>query len=512
MSAPDRAAQRVVRNTTTTALAQLATMAASFVLAPWLIASFGPAAYGAYMLVAAVAAFTSLLDLGLGPALEKLLAEDRAAGRFDEAGALVASVSRTYGWLGVAVAAIDAALAWAAPRVFAIGESEVVLVRALLLVAAAAALVWWPLSVSARVLGGLQRHSRVAGVTALMAVVQTAGTIVLLVLGRGPVALAVFTQVVLVVGAGAMAFIAQHECAAAGVPSRPASRASLQRAFAFSGPVFVLNLAAQVLYHHTDRLLLGMFVGSVAVALYEGPARFVAVLLQLIGFGNAAILPRASELHAAGDHAGLQRLLLTTSRLVSAFATPMALTFAVLARPLLVGWLGPAFAAAESPAVLLCGLQVLLVALTVGHTVVVATGRLAGRLPVILGIVALNVVLSVVWVRAWGMTGVALATVVAALIDLPLHLRYLVRHVGLDLGAFVREVVGPVYPLLVLPAALAAGARMLGLTGSLVATLAVLVVCVLAYWAAFILFMVRPVERAAWRATVRGALRVGGAR
>ena len=40
-----------------------------------------------------------------------------------------------------------------------------------------------------------------------------------------------------------------------------------------------------------------------------------------------------------------------------------------------------------------------LVALTVGHTVVVATGRLPGRLPVILAIVALNVVLSVVWVR-----------------------------------------------------------------------------------------------------------------
>ena len=512
MSAPDRAAQRVVRNTTTTALAQIATMAASFVLAPWLIHSFGPQAYGAYMLVAAVAAFTSLLDLGLGPALEKLLAEDRAAGRLDEAGALVASVSRTYGLLGVGVAAIDAALAWATPRVFAIGPTEVPLVRSLLLVAAAAALVWWPLSVSARVLGGLQRHSRVAGATALMAVLQTVGTIVLLALGRGPVALAVLTQVVLVSGAGVLGVAARHELAAAGVPSRPASSASLRRAFAFSGPVFVLNLAAQVLYHHTDRLLLGMFVGSVAVALYEGPARFVAVLLQLIGFGNAALLPRASELHAAGDHAGLQRLLLTTSRLVSAFAAPLALLFAVLARPLLVGWLGPAFAAAEAPAVLLCGLQVFLVALTVGHTVVVATGRLAGRLPVILGIVTLNVVLSVALVRTHGMTGVALATVVAALVDLPLHLRYLVRHVGLDLGAFVREVVLPVYPLLALPAALAWGARVLGFTDTLLSTLVVFAGAAMMYWLVFAGLVVRRDERAAWLATVRGALRPGGPR
>ena len=328
----------------------------------------------------------------------------------------------------------------------------------------------------------------------------------------GSVALAVLTQAVLVAGAAWLLFVARFELAAAEVPTRPARVRAVRRALAFSGPVFVLNLAAQVLYHHTDRLLLGVFVGSVAVALYEGPARFVAVLLQLIGFGNAAILPRASELHASGDREGLQRLLLTTSRLVSAFAAPLALVFAVLARPLLVGWLGPEFAEAESPAVLLCGLQVALVALTVGHTVVVATGRLPGRLPVILGIVSLNVVLSVLWVRSHGMTGVALATVVAALVDLPLHLRYLVRHVGLDLAAFAREVVLPVYPLLALPAGIAWAGRSVGFTATLSGTLAVLVLAVVAYWVVFVGFVVRGEERAAWRATVRGALRMGGAR
>ena len=353
---------------------------------------------------------------------------------------------------------------------------------------------------------------RSAAGTALMALLQTLGTIVLLALGRGPVALAVLTQAVLIVGAAWLLFVARLELAAAEVPTRSARVRAVRRALAFSGPVFVLNLAAQVLYHHTDRLLLGMFVGSVAVALYEGPARFVAVLLQSIAFGNTAILPRASELHAAGDAEGLQRLLLTASRYVCAFAAPIALTFAVLARPLLVGWLGPAFAAAEAPAVLLCGLQVALVALTVGHTIVVATGKLPGRLPVILTIVSLNVVLSVALVRPFGMTGVALATVVAALVDLPLHVRYLVRHVGLDLGAFMHEVVRPVYPLLALPAALAIAARAAGLTGTLVGALATSAGVVLVYWLAFLVFAIGRDERATLIATVRGALRPGGAR
>jgi O-antigen/teichoic acid export membrane protein len=73
--------QRLVANTLATALAQFGALAIAFLLAPLLIRAFGPAAYGAYMLVTSVSAFLLLLDFGLGPALEKLLAERLATQR-----------------------------------------------------------------------------------------------------------------------------------------------------------------------------------------------------------------------------------------------------------------------------------------------------------------------------------------------------------------------------------------------------------------------------------------------
>jgi len=182
----------------------------------------------------------------------------------------------------------------------------------------------------------------------------------------------------------------------------------------------------------------------------------------------------------------------------------------VLAKPLLVGWLGPAFAASEPPTVLLTALQALLASLSVGHTIVVATGKLPGRLPVILGIVSLNLVLSLLWVRPYGMTGVALGTVVASLVDYPLHLRYLARHAGLRHGAFVREVVLPVYPLLLLPIGLAWAARASGLTETLPRTLLTFALALLLYWMAFLMLMVRRAEREGLIAAARAL--VGGAR
>jgi O-antigen/teichoic acid export membrane protein len=229
----------------------------------------------------------------------------------------------------------------------------------------------------------------------------------------------------------------------------------------------------------------------------------VALLVQLTGFGNTALIPFASQLEATRRDDTLAALLLRGSRYVTAIVAPVAVVLAVLAKPLLVNWLGPAFAASEPPTVLLTALQALLASLTVGHTIVVATGKLPGRLPVILGVVGLNLVLSLLWVRPYGMTGVALGTVVASLIDYPLHLRYLQRHVGLEPRAFVREVVLPVYPLLLLPAALAWAARAGGLTTSLAGTLFTVATAILLYWMAFMALMVSRGERDGLIATAR---------
>jgi len=99
----------------------------------------------------------------------------------------------------------------------------------------------------------------------------------------------------------------------------------------------------------------------------------------------------------------------------------------------------------------------------------------------------------------------ALGTVVASLIDYPLHLRYLSRNVGLRYGSFVREVVLPVYPLL-LPAALVWAARVGGLTHSLAGTLLTFATAALLYWMAFLMLMVSRAERDGLIATARSLI------
>ena len=62
-------------NTMATAAGQVTAMAVAFLLAPLLIRAFGPLPFGAYTLVASIASFMLLFDLGLGQTTEKQLAE-----------------------------------------------------------------------------------------------------------------------------------------------------------------------------------------------------------------------------------------------------------------------------------------------------------------------------------------------------------------------------------------------------------------------------------------------------
>ena len=157
----------------------------------------------------------------------------------------------------------------------------------------------------------------------------------------------------------------------------------------------------------------------------------------------------------------------------------------VLARPLLATWLGPSFVAAATPTMLLVGIQVVLASATVGHTIVVGTGKLKGRLPWILAETVGNVVLSILLVQRIGIMGVVLGTVIMSAIDYPLHLRYLVKHVGLRYSDFLREVILPVYPLLALPIAIGIGAQLVGITATLLGTACTLLIGVAVYWVAF---------------------------
>jgi O-antigen/teichoic acid export membrane protein len=130
------------------------------------------------------------LDLGVGGAVTKYVAELRARGRPDEASDLIATALGIYCVLGVVVVVASVPLAFIAPDLFHIKPELQAKAHWVILLTGVALAVQLPATAAYAVLRGLQRFhlNNMIGIAATL--VQAAATVVILSLGGGVVGLA----------------------------------------------------------------------------------------------------------------------------------------------------------------------------------------------------------------------------------------------------------------------------------------------------------------------------------
>lgn len=450
--------RRFAANTVLNGVTQSASMVASLVFMPMLVSSFGLTHYGLFMLASSVTAYASLADFGVGSALTKMVAEHHARNDRSGMAGVVAGALQFYVVAGALVAAVMVGLAFVSGWVFDIGSGDAQVMRNMLLLGAVFQLVYWPTSTARHILVGLQRFDVIAKTSVLATVLAIGATLVVLITGEGPLLLVGLSGV-------SMSLVALVTVIAAwrlsGLRRIPLARGAvhLGAILSFSWPVFVVQLSDTLFYGQTDRLVLGVMIGAAAVGLYEAAAKFSVLVTYLSSFTVAAVLPLASGMAAEERHASLRSLFVRGSKYVAALVAPIAVTLAVLAEPIIEAWLGPDFAGQGMVAALLVLPHALVSLGVMGDAIVISRGRIGKRIPYILAQAALNLVLSIVLAARYGVLGVAIGTAVAHLVDFPLHVRFLLAETGLTSREWLRSVILPVYPPLLVPLAIGLALR-----------------------------------------------------
>jgi O-antigen/teichoic acid export membrane protein len=502
--------RRIVVNTLVNGAAQFAAMFAALLLMPLLIRSFGLRDYGVYVIATSVGAYATLLDLGVGAALVKMIAERAARGRREEIAGLYATALVFYAVVGVVVALVLAAVAVEPGAIFRVEPDGARLLRVLLLATAVASILSWPLNAGTYVLHGHQRYALAARTALLVLLGNAAVALVVVATHARPLALVVGQSLVLIAGGATNTFVARRLIGAPVSPRR-ASLASFRAIASFSWVVFVLQVCTLVIFEQTDRLVVGVFIGAAAVTLYEAAGKFQGLVVQLTAFSNSAVIPAASHLESTGQGAELQALFLRGTKYALAFVLPFVVTLIVLAGPVIGTWLGPAFVGQTLAAQVFLLHQVFTPGTAVGDNIVVGLGRTRPRLPYVIWILTVgNLVLSLALVGRLGILGVVLGTVIPHFVDYPLHARFLLRELRVPLRTALRQVALPVYPALVVPIGVALALRTTALMNHLVGVALAGALSVGAYWLALARFGLDATERAELRAvlaSVRARLR-----
>src|SRR5262249_24783890 len=159
-----------------------------------------------------------------------------------------------------------------------------------------------------------------------------------------------------------------------------------------------------------DRAVLAAFRSTSVVGLYEGPVRAHGLVQGVHGTLASTVLPASARYIAEEDAVRTRELLVRGTRYVVAVVVPLAIVFMVLARPILVVWLGPKFGTAATAMTILVGYWLFNANTGVAGSMFVAAGRLRALAIYAVAVAALNLILSIALTASFGLNGVVLGT------------------------------------------------------------------------------------------------------
>jgi O-antigen/teichoic acid export membrane protein len=402
----------LVRSTFINGLSMLTGVGVTILLTPFMLHRLGASSFGIWALALSLTVGTgylSLTDLGLQQAAVRFMADARRDDDHAELTGLFSTTLAIFAGIAVVLAGLMIFLAPEVAALFAVhGPLRHAAVITFAIVGAQVIFDLPGLAFRA-VLESGQRFAALRGVDLGRSAVFAVLVVVWLLIGRGVVAVAASSAVASFVALCGYIVAVKNEPAAR-FRRRAIEWGRLRLLLGFSGWLFVLRILS-VMYRQMDKLIVGIVLTVSAVATYEVANRIQAALFLVIGIAGSAILPAASLSRL--DKPAMRDLFLRATSYSVALFTPICIAACIYAHLLVVGWVGQEQSGATGATRLFAAWAAVGIFDVAGTTMLVAVGRL--RIIVALSIVwvTTNLVLSVVFVHIWGITGVVAATMIS---------------------------------------------------------------------------------------------------
>jgi O-antigen/teichoic acid export membrane protein len=507
MSAP-AAAARLVRNTLANGVGSVIGILVGLVITPFLIHRLGLEAYGVWALALTLTfagGYASLSELGIEGATVRYVAESTADGDLQALNCTVSTSMAVFCAIAIVLAPTAVVLAHPFVQLFGVPSHLRGAATACFALVGSQLAFELPARAFVAVLEGSQQFIIYQKVEVGRALLQSALYVIVVLQGWGIVGLAAALAASSLVALVTYWILAHRAVAGLRVSPFGARRAELNRLVRFGGGVFSLRLVSTV-YNQMDKAIVGIALGPRSVGLYEIANKVNLSAATIGSVSVSAVVPAAASLR--GEASLLRDMYVRGSCYAVAVSLPFAVAAFIFAKPLLLSWIGPSAAPAVGAAQLFVVYEAMQVVHNVGSTMLYGLGKI--RLPLVVNGVAtlLNLALSIALVHPLGFSGVIVGTLLANGLAWPLLLWYYLRVFDCPLRMWLRRLVAPNLPGLVLQIGMSLALFVVvgRDTRSLVVAILLFAVSVAVSLAAFATIGVRGEDRRALADTLRRAL------
>ena len=409
--------------------------------------------YGLWMLAASIVAYFPVLDLGYAGAMDRFIAHYRAKRDARAINEIASTLFVVFGVIGLVVITVVSLVAINAATLFNISADQVYPARVVMLLVGVQFALGLPFGAYGGVVNGFQRTYLNAVVGAVMGIAVAIVNVSVLVAGGGLVELVAATTATRMLGYIWYRMNGYRVFPLLRVHPTLFRRERLREITGFSVYVLIQNGSNKINYA-TDPVLIGAFVTTGAVAVWTVAQRLADMVLRITNQLNDVLFPVVVECDSTQRDDRLRELLLQGTKISLALAIPAAGTLAMLAEPVILGWTGPQFV----DSILLVQILVAVVLVRVGTGTPSTVLRGAGHHRLLAWsnsvAAAINIVLSVILLKIYGLPGVAIATLIPTFVrSVFIVVPVACKRVGVSVRTFVSQAIWPA----VWPAAIAFG-------------------------------------------------------
>ena len=412
----ERRSRSIVRGTAAAMVARGIGSLTGIITVPLTVSYLGAERYGAWMTISSVLVFLGFSDFGLASSLTNALG--KAFGEDDRERARRYVATTLFALSVVAILLVIAGIAFAGPiarLIFPSVDTSVLsgeIIPALVIALSIFALNF-PLLVTNRVLAAYQENatanlwimaSSVASLIGILIVIQFRGGLPLLVLGSAGAGL-------LVNAISSIWLYGWHKPWL--TPMRSSADLEFARElFSTSWKFFIAN-AAWVVNSQTDNLIIAHYLGPTQVTPYSVTFRLFAYATLIQSLVVPSIWPAYTEALARKDFEWIRGVYKKNLKWSLLIALVTVGGLAVFGQTIIRLWAGPVAVPVFSLVVWMAVWNIILAYLFVAGALLQATNHIAGLSIYGSATAILNIALSILFVRWYGISGVIAATVIA---------------------------------------------------------------------------------------------------
>lgn len=410
---------------------------------PVMIRLLGQAEYGLYALIGSVAAYFSVLDMGLGNAIVRYTSRNRAIGDKKAESNLNGMFLILYSIIGMLTIAIGTILYNTIDNIFAASLSATELDKAKIMVIIL--IINFSLSLPLATFGSIMQAYERFVVVKIVAIIRSLAAPVIILpilfLGYGSVSMVVITTFVNI---SCLLFNVFYcfKCLKINFYFGKMDFQLLKEILGYSFFVF-LGVIVDQIYWNTDQFILGTIAGTIPVAVYAIAMQFIKLYKQFSTSISGLFLPRASIMVANNSSSEeLTNTMIKFGRIQYIILAYILTGFILFGQPFINLWAGSDYDNAYYITL------IVMIPLTIplfqnfGISILYAKNLQKFRSVVLIFIAVLNIVITIPLAQGFGGIGAAVATAISLTIGNTIIMNiYYHRRIGINMLLFWKNII-----------------------------------------------------------------------